>query len=312
MSSPKRDLSPGQGSAPGKAILLGEHFVVHGSPALAVPLSGLRLVVKMHPRRGGATRLEGHLGACLDILSGALGIGASDYVVEVESGIPVGSGMGSSAALSVALARACAEAMGLPHDPQRDRTLSMRCERLAHGRPSGIDTEVCVTERPVWAEDGRFSPLDTGAGSGVGLVVLFAGQGGATGEMVARVGAFRRAQSARFESLAEATRARCHETRDLLGGGMGKEFAPLSEDRLSRLGAILCEQHRALQELGVSTPRLDSAVTAACEEGAFGAKLSGAGGGGAVVALASLGSTAHLAARLTARGLTVVTEGPLL
>lgn len=293
-----------EGTAPGKVILIGEHFVVHGAPALAVPVPSLGLTVRLERRQGTAATAapEGHLGFCLETVLGALGVDPAGVTVTVESTIPVGSGMGSSAALSVAMARAGAELAGLVPDAARERELSMRCERAAHGRPSGIDTEVCVTGGPVWAEAGLFTPLGPEAGKGAGLVVLFAGQGGATAEMVARVGAFREGAPERFAELAAETRERCLGVRERLVRGAD----------LAGLGALLTAQHGALREIGVSTPGLDRVVAAALDAGAAGAKLSGAGGGGAAVAVAPVAGIEALGRRLSSGGHRVVAAGPLL
>lgn len=289
------------GEAPGKAILMGEHFVVHGAPALAVPVPGLCLRVRLRRLATGCPPHEGHLGFCMTAVLPPLGLDPARVEAQVESNLPVGSGMGSSAALSVALARAAAILANEPHKEARERELSMVCEAAAHGRPSGIDTEVCVTGQPVWAEGGRFSVLRVLRKPEAGLVVLMAGAGGATSEMVARVADYKEAAPARFESLAHETRRRCLEARRLMESGS-----------MSRLGVLFTEQHQALREIGVSTPGLDVAVRAACEAGAYGAKLSGAGGGGAVVALVPLEATASVAESLAARGLVVAAAAPLL
>jgi mevalonate kinase len=220
--------------------------------------------------------------------------------VDIDSSIPVGSGMGSSAALSVAIARATAALLKCPLDAAGQRRLSMRCERRAHGRPSGVDTEVCVTGRPVWAAGGRFEALD-GPGLGrVGLLAMLCGVGGATADMIARVDRFRASHPRRFEQLAEQTVQRCHAARQALLSG-----------EVERLGPDLTRQHEVLHEIGVSTPALDAAVQSALAAGASGAKLSGAGGGGLAVAVAPVADLARIADTLRTGGISVLAVSPL-
>ncbi len=296
MSSP----AVATGVAPGKAILMGEHFVVHGTPALAVPLSELTLTAELSRASEPVPLPEGHLGFCLRLLLDAFGASGLPVAVQIQSDIPVGSGLGSSAALSVALARAVADLLDMPLSADRERELSMACERQAHGRPSGVDTEVCMTGRPVWAEQGRFAPLDGPGLARVGLLALYCGPGGATSEMIERVAGFQQRAGDRFAQLATETRSRCHATREaLLRGGAAD------------LGARLTQQHQVLQEIGVSTPALDDAVEAALAEGAAGAKLSGAGGGGLAVAVSPVEAVADIAQRLRDRGQNVVTAGAI-
>lgn len=296
--------SVGQGSAVAKAILIGEHFVLHGAPALAVPLPGMVLTARLRCLSGAEAASsrwpEGHLGFCALTVMEGVGLADQAVQVSVESQIPLGSGLGSSAALSVALARAASALAGLPPDDVRDRRLSMACERRAHGRPSGVDTEVCVTGRPVWLEAGRFESLHGPGVAAAGLVTVYAGPGGATAEMISRVSRFGERNPERFQRLVEEARARSPRVRDALLAGA-----------VSEAGALLSEGHAALREVGVSSPALEAAVASALDAGACGAKLSGAGGGGLVVALAPADQVAEVAGRLVSAGLKVLSFDPL-
>ena len=289
------------GSAPAKAILLGEHFVLHGAPALAVPVQSLSLKVMLEETTDQEP-LPGHLGFCFWAAREIFDRDCSvPFSVQVKSTIPEGAGLGSSAALSVAMARAVAKAFRTPTDSATLREVSMACERQAHGRPSGIDTEVCLLERPVWAVPGApFEALEGEALGRIGLIVLDSGPGGATAQMIRGVSGFREANPERFQILTAETRNRSSKACEALVSG-----------DVDTLGTLLNDQHEALREIGVSTEGLDRVVACARDLGAAGAKLSGAGGGGVAVAVAPVEGVRDLAARLRKEGCQVLSAGPM-
>lgn len=260
-------MSSGRGRAPGKLILCGEHAVVYGHPAIALPLE-LATDIEL-ARCEGPTRL---LGAEPDArLAEALrrALPERGFALTVASDVPIGRGMGSSAALSVALVRAQADLEGasLPHGAVVARALEL--EAVFHGRPSGVDVEVSARGEPIrfWrGPPARIEPLPLPAGA---LVALDSGAGADTAEMVAGVAERRPA----VDRALDAIGALVQVCTDVLGDP-------------EALGPLLTENHRLLCEVGVSTSRLDELVALACGAGALGAKLSGSGGGGVVLALA--------------------------
>jgi mevalonate kinase len=290
------------GSAPAKAILMGEHFVVHGAPALAVPIKSMTLEVAL-AETPEQEPLPGHLGFCFWTSREAFDRDCSvPLSVQVKSSIPEGAGLGSSAALSLAMARAMADAFRNPADDEALRRVSMACERQAHGKPSGIDTEVCLLAQPVWAQPGSpFKALGGDKIERIGLIVLGSGPGGATSEMIRKVSGFRDSNPERFQSLTSETRNRSSMACEAL----------LSGD-VHTLGRLLNQQHEALCEIGVSTEGLDTVVACARDLGAAGAKLSGAGGGGVAVAVAPVEEVRDLAGRLRREGCQVLSAGPMV
>ncbi|MDH4257101.1 MAG: hydroxymethylglutaryl-CoA reductase, degradative, partial [Gammaproteobacteria bacterium] len=156
----------GKGSAAGKVILLGEHAVVYGKHALALPLPDA-VVARIAPRDGGLqlvvieggarTRLEpGHaLEGLVELVRGRLGIADDGYSVEVETRIPPGMGLGASAAFAVAIIRAFANLKGLDLDAREVDAIAFECEKLAHGTPSGIDNNLATYAEPVLYSKGR-------------------------------------------------------------------------------------------------------------------------------------------------------------
>jgi mevalonate kinase len=295
----------GVGRACGKLILLGEHFVVHGTEALAVPLAAVGTTVEV--RRGAARgpaplRLEspdvaGPERAAAERLAGAalerLGLDVrGGWHVAVRSTIPVGHGLGSSAALAVALVRALAAAAGRALDAAAVNVHAHALETLVHGTPSGVDDTVVTLERPV-----RFRKGDglraLRAGGAFGLVLGSCGHGGSTRDAVAGVAALRRAEPARFEAL----RA---EAEEVIGAGV----AAFEAGDAARLGTLCDRNHALLRAVGVSNDALDRLAAAARGGGALGAKMTGGGLGGFVLAVVPGGAATaeRVAAALRAAG----------
>lgn len=255
-------LPPWVGRAPGKLILLGEHAVVAGHPAIAAAVDR-RTTVTLTPA-DGETRLVGavpddpRLGPALGVL-----LPPSGLAVRLCSEIPIGCGMGSSAALAVALVRALAAREGREAGFEECFERAFAVERVFHGNPSGVDHAVSALGGVVrYLRAGpRVTPLRGLAR--VRLVVANTGQPGNTAEMVARVRA--RQPETEFREIAALVAA--------------------AEGAWPRVGPLLDANHALLARLGVSTPRLDATCAAMRAAGAQGAKLAGAGGGGVCFAL---------------------------
>lgn len=271
------------GRARGKAILVGEHFVVHGGPALAVPVAA-SLTVTLGPGPGwsGPELARRGIPAMLE----ALGWAELDSALggHVEGELPLGAGLGGSAALAAALLRALGVEEGRPL-----ATAIHRCEKVAHGRPSGLDGLTVAMERPVWlpgAGEGEapvdvdgplgraggaelLAPLDLGE---LPVMVAVVPREGSTRLAVGQVAAFRQANPVRFAALADETATLALEAR-----------RALSERDWPALGRAFDSAHEPLATLGLVSARQEAVVTAARRHGALGAKLSGAGLGGAVV-----------------------------
>ncbi len=281
-----------------KLILAGEHAVVYGVPAIAVPVRERYVRVEVLPsntspaievtdsRPGADTRLAAAMARlALDLDAGA-GIAARGAHVKIASTIPIGCGLGSSAALAVALVRATAEGGAARLGPVETARRALELEKLAHGTPSGVDSTAIAFERPIVFQKGDPpEPLDSPA-----PVRLAAGclpRTGTTASLVAGVRALRETDEARFRKLLDAVSSAVGAARRAVAWG-----------QMDALGAALDDGQGLLRELGVSTPAVDAACEAARRAGALGAKLSGAGGGGAVIAL--LGPTPDAEAILRA------------
>jgi len=257
--------------APGKLILMGEHAVVYGHPALALAVE--RGMTVSLTERKGATLLSDspiHDSRLMEALLTVLpeeGVG-----VTIDSTLPTGRGMGSSAALAVALGRASMAREGLGRDPEELNRRAFQIERIFHGTPSGIDHTVSMLGGALryWrTETGpRFEPIEL---SHLPIVVIDSGTTGNTAEMVAKVAA--KQPDVRLELAEMATL-------------LNSTLPALKQGDLTTVGLAWLENHRLLQAVGVSTELLDQIVRLAVDGGATGAKLAGAGGGGVVIALA--------------------------
>jgi len=321
----------GSGRAAGKVILFGEHAVVYGRPALAVPVTQVWAEATVEPDETGAgltiwaadleeqvdlhTAPPDHpLAAAARLALAHLGLAEPDWRVTIRSTIPIASGMGSGAAVSAAIVRALAEAadrnqgsgvgfrpaasniqypisnIQLPLSSADISALVYEVERLHHGTPSGIDNTVIAYGQPVYFVRGR--PPEPFA-IGRAFTLAIADSGIASPTKIA-VGDVRRAwgqEPVRFEALFDRVAAVVEAARMSIAAGQPEKLGPLMD-----------ENHALLQEIGVSCPELDALVTAARAAGAAGAKLSGGGRGGNIIALVADEAAPKSVAALQAAG----------
>lgn len=259
------------GEAPGKVILLGEHFVVHGVEAIAVPVLSRTVTVTVD-REPGAWAVAEVAREPIAAMLRHLGEDPAALRVSVAATLPFGAGLGGSAALAVALVRALGAS-----DAAEVRARAHQLERLAHGDPSGIDDAVATWAQPVRYLRGR-GPDPIAAPGPLPLWIGLTPVGASTREAVAQVAALRAREPDRFGALERQA-----------VGVVAAGIAALQAGDLAALGRAMNDNHALLAALGVSTPTLDGLVHAAREAGALGAKLTGGGLGGAVIALAPVG-----------------------
>jgi mevalonate kinase len=282
-------------TAPGKVILFGEHAVVYGHPAIAIPVNQVqaRAIVMPEPRRPrGQVRIQApdiHLEAIFDDLPSYHPLSRTiagvfkelklltppACTVRVTSSIPQAAGMGSGAAVSVAIIRALSTFLGRPLPPERVSALAYEVEKLHHGTPSGIDNTVITYAMPVYyVRDQPIQILRLAA-----PFTLVIGDTGVRSPTAVAVGDLRQAQQANpapYDALFVSIGEIVQQARQVIENGT-----------LSKLGSLMDQNHACLQQLGVSSAELDHLVEVARSGGASGAKLSGSGRGGNMIALAT-------------------------
>lgn len=293
-------------SAPAKIILFGEHAVVYKQPALAVPLSSIRAYARIEPAEGfkivaqdtneahsfelETTGVENALILMARLTLEYLKAPPPHTTIFLRSDIPLASGFGSGAAVSAALGRAIASAVGQSIDNESLNTLVYRVEQLHHGTPSGIDNTVIVHEKPVYFVRGeRLDLLKIGR-----RFKLVVADTGIKAHTHVSVGDVRR--------LFEQDPARIQPVFDEIGEIARTARRALEAGEIDLLGDLMNRNHSLLKALTVSSPELDHLVYSARAVGAVGAKLSGGGRGGNMIALPRQGDEELLANALLKAG----------
>jgi len=278
-------------SAPGKAILVGEHAVVYGMPAIALPLSGIRAKATFRATGSPLTLIAEDLARPpLMINTGSIessdplalmaaltmqyfGLECLQGEIRVQSDIPIASGLGSGAAVSAAIGRVIAQFHGAIMPNEALNRLVFEVEKQHHGTPSGIDNTVVVYELPVYfAKGGTLDFLEFA--DPLWILLADSGIASLTRDAVADVCTQVRLAPAQTARVFDDIGAIVNEARDCIDYSNG-----------ARLGELMSANHRLLQALNVSCPELDHLVEAALHAGALGAKLSGGGRGGNIIAL---------------------------
>jgi mevalonate kinase len=289
----------------GKVILLGEHGVVYGRPALAASLgvgctatavrstetsvrieSGenqgsfsqagsfneVRDVDLFVDRPGGAPERESLRKAFIALLN-TYPKPIPEIALCIKSDLPGGAGLGCSAALGVAAVRAIDELIGIKRDAVQVADASMAWERVFHGNPSGIDSAMAAQGGIAVFRRGQSLQIVEVAKKPL-VVIAHSGESASTKTMVENVAR----QHAHFPDQLDAM---FDEIADLVSRGC----VALQENNLVVFGQLMDRNQVLLHELHVSTPKLESMCSIARKAGALGAKLTGGGGGGCMIAL---------------------------
>lgn len=276
------------GTAHGKIILIGEHAVVYNMPAIALPFMATTITVTVRSTEGetyiNSDYFKGYLSEIPESLDGFkealemvcryLSVSPDGLLIDVESLIPAERGMGSSAAVATALVKALFNYFDaeLPNNILKEFVDT--AEKITHGNPSGIDSTIVNSLSPIYFQKNEtpdFIPLNMDG-------FLIAADTGIKGQTKEAVG-----------DVAKLVRSAKKQTMDVvhrIGQLTSQAKHAITENNVLSLGDIMNQTHRLLKELTVSNHQLDVLVQTAIKAGAAGAKLTGGGRGGCMIALA--------------------------
>jgi mevalonate kinase len=302
-------MSHGKASAPAKVILFGEHFVVYGSPAILAAInkrifvdanrmmhsenkivirSDIGVAGEYNNNSGEFNALKGGSKAklVLDPLYSAIrqvllmrnkknnNVGIE---VSISSRVPPGIGLGSSAASCVATVAAVDSLFQENPSRQKVCELAMESERLIHKRTSGADCYVSTFGglMQYYGKSKSFKNIET-KGQSLCLVVANTGVNHSTSDLVAGVKKFRDRNRILFKTLLKYASEICLQACTAIESG-----------KCDKIGELMNENQIILQQLGISHDKVRNIIDICSKAGAIGAKITGAGGGGAVIALAA-------------------------
>ncbi len=282
----------GTGKGYGKSILFGEHFVVYGLPAIASAL-GNYTEAKVEVAEGKDWELEDERPATegykkekydeqvdsINRVIEAAGIDLSDKKIKIWFGgnLKAASGVGASAASCAALAYALNEEFNLGFDDNKINELAYEGEKGYHGTPSGIDNTAAVFGGLIWFKknmDGGANTMDKMKSNAFKIVIGNTGKTSSTIKVVSDVKKFKEADEENFTQILGQYEELANSAKEAL----------LAND-LGKVGILMNKNHELLQKITVSCTELDSMVEVARSAGALGAKMTGTGRGGLMIAL---------------------------
>ena len=275
---------------PGKAILLGEHSVVYGRHAIAVPVP-LNIRVKVEEADDGVLLMIPSWGVeyYLDkkpeerqsfekpaaLILEKMNLNNVGMKIEVFSDIPRGMGLGGSAVLAVSIIKALNHHYKMGLSEQEINQMAYESEKIAHGNPSGIDNTIATYGYPLIYRKGEKTLKERlQIKEPLNLVLAFSKSEGLTAKTVAHVRKQWKSNQEMYDGVFDDIDA------IVLNG-----IQAIQDNDLKQLGELMNFNQGLLNTLQVSTPELERMIHVARDAGAFGAKLTGGGGGGAMIAV---------------------------
>lgn len=278
----------GIGTSHAKIILMGEHSVVYGQPAIALPLPSVQLSVTLSSRQDNQRIIKSRyyhgslenlpssmigIKKLIDTLSARFNDQETGWGLKIESQLPAERGMGSSAASAIAIIRAFFDY----YDEPLDRTLLLQLadveEQITHRSPSGLDAATVSSDKPLFYVKGRIGvPIEMNLDAS--LVIADTGKKGATKEAILAVKDELKNNNEKAEEHIKHLGELVNQTKDYL-----------AQNDIVKLGDALNFAQTDLAALNVSDPSLDHLIHVARDNGALGAKLTGGGRGGCMIAL---------------------------
>lgn len=290
-------MTKGRASAPAKIILFGEHFVVYGNPAILATIDR-RITVTAKKAKDGKVKIKSDIasgefdGSTFRLIEGAnaratlepLYFAAKHSLdarkqkggleIEIKSDIPYGVGLGSSAASLVATIAAVESLLGRA-DKKKVCESAIEAEKIIHKNSSGADCYVSTFGGMInYSKGGGYKKIE--AKGKLFLVIGDTGIKHNTGELVSSVRKLKEANQMAFSGMMSQAKDMCAQALTAIDNG-----------NIDHLGMLMNESQLLLERLGVSHEKADELIEVAKSAGAVGAKITGAGGGGAIIALAS-------------------------
>ncbi len=290
----------GIGYATGKIILMGEHSVIYGKPAIALPFQQVKIMAEISPNEQmllNCSYYSGMLSSVPDQLKNIrklvekllVFLHKTDhkFQITIKSTIPSERGMGSSAATAVALVRAFFDYFSYtPSSSEELLNLVSFSEKIAHCNPSGIDAAATSSVHPLYfMKEQPIQPIELKLTNAY-LIVADTGIKGQTREAVKAVACL-------FDSKKQATMKKFQ----ILGELTEQAKQAMTKNQASLLGKIMNQAQEVLKTLGVSNKPIDNLIEIAHNNGATGAKLTGSGRGGCVITLSNNEQTAEQIAK---------------
>jgi mevalonate kinase len=285
--------------APGKVILAGEHFVVHGGYAIAAAIDRR---IRVELSESDSFKVESDqvqrpladaggpraFSAIAAVVREAMGRTTEmpKIRLKISSELPPGAGLGSSASTMVATAAAVGTYLEKKPGAEEIIHHSMVGEEKVHGKPSGIDVAVSAYGGVIGFQGGKrvetFKLQDS-----VSLIVVYSGKRRKTRKLIKKVSLMRQSRPVLFSALGNA-----------ISSLSRRAALSLSEGRLSELGELFLLNQAALTVIGASSTELDRLIDLSLHLGCYGAKLTGAGGGGCIIAVSDTDETKSIVKHL--------------
>ncbi|MEM4757340.1 MAG: mevalonate kinase [Desulfurococcaceae archaeon] len=290
--------------APGKILLFGEHFVVKGKPALGIAVSRYAVVCIKHGKGEFFSKQIGRIDhESKDMLLfrtiiekaserySKKAVEIENVDVYIDSEIPLGAGMGSSAAVSVAFTHALLSYIGVDFSLSDVNEIAFEAEKRVHYRPSGVDNTLSVYGGLLYYQSGVFKRLDLKLPGNVEIVVVDTGLKRATGEVV-------RSVLERYDRV-PVIMSKIYEAGEEI---VNKALEYIKDANMIGLGELMLMNHGLLWAIGVSCKECDEIVHEMIRQGAYGGKISGAGKGGVVIGLVDSSISSKILESIRQRG----------
>lgn len=277
----------GIGKSHGKTIIMGEHAVVYGYPAFAIPLLSTPVIVKMQQSKENSLISKYYAGKIdkipdslsgvkylINLLDSELNKEHLNYTINIDSGLPIERGMGSSAAIAAAITRAFFDFFkkDLNHNLLLDYV--NKSETITHGKASSLDALTVSSDDPIkFGKD--VEPEHFNFNSEGFIVIADSGVKGRTKETVADV-----------RKMYDQDPKKIGAYLQQLGDYATQASNYLIKGNLKKLGLVFTLANKALTKLNLAIPKTDKLIEAANHAGALGSKITGGGRGGCIICLA--------------------------